>query len=48
MGQDTQAIEDMFGKSDTYVAMVPRGDLEKEQELSSALQEIPQVKSVLS
>lgn len=48
LGQDTQEIEDLFGKSDTYVALVPRGDLEKEQELSSALQEIPKVKSILS
>lgn len=48
LGQDTQAIEELFGKSDTYVALVPRGDLEKEQELSNSLQEIPQVKSVLS
>ena len=38
----------MYGKSDTYVAMVPRGDLATEQELSSALNDIPQVKSILS
>ena len=47
-GQDTAAIEEMYGKSDTYVAMVPRGDLATEQELSSALNDIPQVKSILS
>lgn len=48
LGQDTQSIEELFGKSDTYVALVPRGDLKTEQELSSALQEIPQVKSMIS
>ena len=47
-GQDAAAIEEMYGKSDTYVAMVPRGDLATEQELSSALNDIPQVKSILS
>ena len=48
LGQDTATIEEMYGKSDTYVAMVPRGDLATEQELSDALHEIPQVKSILS
>lgn len=48
LGQDTAAIEEMYGKRDTYVAMVPRGDLATEQELSDALNKIPQVKSILS
>ncbi len=48
LGQDAAAIEEMYGRSDTYVAMVPRGDLEKEQQLSDALHDIPQVKSILS
>ena len=48
LGQDTAAIEELYGKSDTYVAMVPRGDLATEQELSDALHDIPQVKSILS
>lgn len=47
-GQDVAAIEEMYGKSDTYVVMVPRGDLAAEQELSGALNDIPQVKSILS
>lgn len=47
-GKDTAAIEELYGKSDTYVAMVPRGDLATEQELSDALHDIPQVKSILS
>ena len=48
LGQDTATIEEMYGKSDTYVAMVPRGDLATEQELSDTLHDIPQVKSILS
>ena len=48
LGQDTAAIEEMYGKSDTYVAMVPRGDLALERELSDTLHKIPQIKSILS
>src|SRR5699024_1101761 len=48
IGQDTATIEEMYGKSDTYVAMVPRGDLATEQELYDALHDIPQVKRILS
>lgn len=47
-GKDTAAIEELYGKSDTYVAMVPRNDLATEQKLSEALHDIPQVKSILS
>ncbi|MGN1235225.1 MAG: RND family transporter [Christensenellaceae bacterium] len=48
LGRDTQEIEEIFGKSDTYVLLVPRGNLEREQQLSDALHEIPEIKSVLS
>ena len=37
VGADIQAIEDVFGKSDTYVLMVPRGNAAREKELSAAL-----------
>ncbi len=47
-GKDTQAIEDTFGKNDTYVLMVKKGDPAKEKELSNELQQIPQVKSIVS
>lgn len=47
-GEDTAAIEEVFGKSDTYVAMVPRGDIAREQELSRRLHGIAEVESVLS
>ena len=48
LGADIQAIEDVFGKSDTYVLMVPRGNAAREKELSAALKELPQVSSILS
>ena len=47
-GKDTQTIEDVFGQSDTYVLMVPRGDANSEQQLSDSLKAMPNVKSVIS
>ena len=48
LGQDTAEVEDVFGKNDTYVVIIPNGDIDSEQELSEALHDIPQVKSILS
>ena len=48
LGTDTAEIEATFGKSDTYVLMVPRGDVVRERELSDELQAIPEVTSILS
>lgn len=48
IGADTQKIEDAFGLSDTYVLLVPKGDTATQKELSDALHDIPQVKSILS
>ncbi len=47
-GKDTQAIEDVFGQCDTYVLMVPRGDVNSEKQLSDSLKAMPNVKSVIS
>lgn len=47
-GKDTQAIADVFGQQDTYVLLVPRGDVGAEQRISDDLKAIPQVKSVIS
>lgn len=47
-GQDAAAIESAFGKSDTYVLLLPNGDVEAEQKLSDALHDIPKIKSILS
>lgn len=48
LGADIEAIEAVFGKSDTYVLMVLRGNAAREKELSAALKELPQVSSILS
>lgn len=48
IGRDTKIIEDTFGKSNNLVLMVPKGDLEKETELSKKLHDIPEVTSILS
>ena len=48
LGADTEKIEDIFGKNDTYVLMVPKEDKALQKELSDALHEIPQVSSILS
>ena len=48
LGEDTDAIEGIFGKSDTYVILVPEGDTATQAELSDTLHAIPQVKTILS
>ena len=48
LGADTEKIQDIFGKNDTYVLMVPKEDKATQKELSDALHDIPQVSSILS
>lgn len=48
LGSDTAVIESVFGKSDTYVLMVPAGDTAIETELSQELNNLPQVTSIIS
>lgn len=48
LGVDTEKIQEIFGKSDTYVLMVPKEDKATQKELSDALHEIPEVSSILS
>ena len=48
LGADTAHIEDIFGKNDTYVLMVPKGDTAKEAELSARLHNVPQITSIVS
>ena len=48
LGSDTAVIESVFGKSDTYVLMVPAGDTATETELSQELNNLPQVTSIIS
>lgn len=47
-GADTKQIEDIFGKSDTYVLMVSKEDKATQKALSDELHDITQVKSILS
>ena len=48
LGADTAAIEETFGRSDTYVVLVPEGDTATQQKLSDALHAIPEVTGILS
>ena len=48
LGDDTKKVQEIFGKNDTYVLLVPKGDTAIETELSDAIKEIPQVTSVIS
>lgn len=48
LGSDTKLIEDTFGKSNTLVLMVPKGDFTTEKELSNEIKEIPEVSSIIS
>ncbi len=48
LGEDTNAIQDIFGKSDTYVVMVPKEDKATQKALSEALHDIPEVSSIIS
>ena len=47
-GKDTAAIEEVFGKSDTYVLLVPKGDRVTETKLSDELHTIPEITSIIS
>lgn len=47
-GVDAEKIENAFGKSDTYVLMIPLDSTAQEKKLSDELHKIPQVKSILS
>lgn len=47
-GDDTAAIEDVFGKSDTYVLLVKKGDTATETELCNKLKELPEITSIIS
>lgn len=47
-GKDTAAIEATFGKNDTYVLLVPKGDTATELALSKELHALPQVTDIIS
>lgn len=47
-GSDTKKIEDVFGKSDTYVLMIPKGNTAKQTKLSDELHSIDEVSGIIS
>lgn len=47
-GQDTIAIEAIFGKNDTYVLLVPKENTALETELSNDLHKLPQITGLIS
>ncbi|MGN0306282.1 MAG: RND family transporter [Lachnospiraceae bacterium] len=48
LGEDTDAIESIFGKNDTYVLLVPRGDKVLETGLVRELKELSQITGVVA
>ena len=48
LGADTASIEDAFGKSDTYVLLVPNDSTARQKALSDELHTIPEIKSIVS
>ena len=48
LGADTNKIEAVFGKSDTYVVLVPKGDTATEKAMSNELHRLPEVSGVIS
>lgn len=47
-GDDTEAIEEIYGKSDTYVLLVKKGDTAMETALCNQLKKIPEITSIIS
>ena len=47
-GDDTEEIEAVFGKSDTYVLLVPKDSTATQSELSDALHEVDHITSIIS
>lgn len=48
LGADTKAIQDTFGKSDTYVLMVPKGNPATQKRLSDELHQTDKVTGIIS
>ena len=47
-GQQAEAIEEVFGQSNTFVLLVPNGDLPRETALNTELKQLHEVTSVVS
>ena len=47
-GEDTEAIEEIFGKSDTYVLLVPKDSTATQKALSDELHEVEEITGIIS
>lgn len=48
LGSDTAQIEEIFGRSDTYVLLLPKDDKSTQKQVSDELHDIPEVSSIIS
>ena len=48
LGADTEEIEEVFGKQETFVLMVPKGSLPTQKALSEELNTLPQITDIIS
>ena len=48
LGDDTEAIQNIFGEKDTYVLLVPKGDTALEKAMSDELKELNNVAGIIS
>lgn len=48
LGSDTEKIESIFGKQDTYVLLIPNTSKAIETAMSQELKDLPEVKSIIS
>ena len=48
VGMETNKIKQVFGTSDTYAVIVPKGDSAREEELTEKLEEYPEIKGIRS
>lgn len=48
LGDDTELIQEIFGKNDNYVLMIPKGDIVTERKLSERLNEVEEITSITS
>jgi len=47
-GKDSEAIEEVFGQSNTFVLMVPKGDTATQTSLSQELHTLPEITGIIS
>lgn len=48
LGADTAMVEEVFGKGDTYVLLVPKDDLSTQTKLSEELHTLPHITNIIS